>query len=48
MTALRRLIYRLGLRPKSGSIFYSPSLDWKHAAWNYYEGMAAALKRDEP
>lgn len=31
MGLIRRVIYRLGFRPKRGTIFYSPSL-----AWQYY------------
>ena len=28
---LRRLVYRLGFRPRLGSILYSPTLDWHYA-----------------
>jgi len=27
---MKRLIYKLGMRPSPGSIWYSPSLDWRY------------------
>jgi hypothetical protein len=31
MRGLRRMIYRLGFRPRGGSVFYSPSLSFIHS-----------------
>lgn len=47
---LKKLIYRLGARPKAGSIFYSPSLAWQYAYKDYKladafeEGYAKTLR----
>lgn len=34
MNFIKSLIYKIGFRPKAGSIFYSPSLSWKHMPWS--------------
>lgn len=41
MCVIRRLIYRLGLRPKPDSIFYSPTLSLLLAC----EGIGEAFKK---
>lgn len=42
MRLARSLIYRLGFRPRLGSIFYSPSLAWFYVFKDY--DIAAAFK----
>lgn len=42
MRLARTLIYRLGFRPRLGSIFYSPSLAWRYVYEDY--GIADAFK----
>jgi len=34
MTWLRRMVYRLGIRPKPGSIFFSPSMNLHLVVWD--------------
>lgn len=47
---LKKLIYQLGIRPKAGSIFYSPSLAWEYIFKDYNladafeEGYAKSLR----
>lgn len=41
---LRPVIYRSGIRPKAGSVFYSPSLAWKISMSKAIEQTAKILK----
>lgn len=47
MAAIRKLVYKIGLRPKFGSIFYSPStvvlLNAQNVAKYFNEGYAQAI-----
>lgn len=40
MMWIRRLVYRRGHRPRSGSLFYSPTLAWEYA-WKDSEALKA-------
>mgnify|MGYP001028440373 CR=1 FL=1 len=48
MGYVRRGLYRLGYRPRLGSIFFSPSLDmryaWREYAPNFIKAMNQQLK----
>jgi len=43
----RRAIYKVGLRPKGGSVWYSPSLSWKAAGADYARGFAEGIRSQE-
>lgn len=45
MKKIISLVYKLGFRPKQGSIFYSPSLSWKLGMAKAIEETAKVLKR---
>ncbi|WGH21205.1 hypothetical protein SEA_OBITOO_29 [Arthrobacter phage ObiToo] len=38
MSLIRRLAYRAGLRPRPGSVFYSPSAALVYAVLDAYKG----------
>lgn len=47
MGFIRRFLYRRGFRPKPGSIFFSPSLDWHYKmieAMKYVDETYAKVK----
>lgn len=44
MRRIRGLVYRLGFRPKPGSIFYSPSKDWQLALANFGRDFERAMR----
>lgn len=48
ITSIRKVVYRCGYRPRYGSIFYSPSMDWllygQAAQQAFYEGVARPRK----
>jgi hypothetical protein len=43
MSAIRRFLYRRGIRPTRGSVFYSPSLAWMYGV----EDAQRAARADE-
>jgi hypothetical protein len=43
---LRRLIYRLGFRPRPSSVWYSPTLAWARVADEMRKGMEQALREE--
>lgn len=43
MRLIHRLVYRLGIRPRMGSVLYSPTLAWDAAARDMYMGIVAGL-----
>lgn len=45
---IRRVIYKIGGRPKRGSIWYSPSWDTHYAMKNAYIGLVQALTSQQP
>lgn len=47
MMTLRGIVYRLGFRPRPGTIFYSPSIAYALAARDAVAAMARALKGDK-
>lgn len=48
MNRLRRIVYRLGFRPKPGTILYSPSLDLQIAGQQMLALFTAAADIDHP
>lgn len=45
MRHIRGLVYRLGFRPKMGSIFYSPSRTWILATRNIGRDFERAMRQ---
>ena len=46
MRRIRAIIYRLGFRPKRGSIWHSPTLHLQHASNNYDTDFEEALREE--
>jgi hypothetical protein len=44
MRFIRAIIYRLGFRPKRGSIWHSPSLHWQYAFNNFNTDFEKAMR----
>lgn len=47
MRYLRKLVYKMGFRPKPSSIFYSPSREWWAGVNENQERAAAVLRHIE-
>lgn len=45
MRWIRRSIYRMGFRPKPGSIFFSPSIAFAEASTEAFSTMREAMRR---
>lgn len=46
MRHIRAIIYRLGFRPKRGSIWHSPTLHWRYAFNNFNADFEKAMREE--
>ncbi len=47
MKRIRAFVYRLGYRPRIGSILHSPTLAWQYAANGFVDAMVAGWREAE-